>query len=267
MNEPPVRRQSKVPEITAAFWVLKILTTGMGETSSDFLVHHLDPFFAVALGAGFFALALALQFRVRRYIVAIYWFAVVMVSVFGTMAADVLHVVIGIPYVLSTAFYAVALAAIFLWWYRSEGTLSIHRIDGGRREAFYWATVLATFALGTAGGDMTASSLGWGYLASGLLFLGAIAIPSIGRRWFRWGEIFSFWFAYVLTRPLGASFADWMGKPKSWGGLGWGEGFVSLGWGLCILAFVAYMAFAQGKGRPGRSSLRGRNAPVSEDLS
>ncbi len=222
----------------------------MGETSSDFLVHHLNPVLAVLLGAGGFALSLLLQFRSRRYVVAIYWFAVVMVSVFGTMAADVLHVVVGIPYVYSTAFYAVALGAIFLWWYRSEGTLSIHRIYGGWREIFYWATIFATFALGTAGGDMTASSLGWGYFASGLLFLGLIALPSLGRRWFGWDAIFAFWFAYVVTRPLGASFADWMGKPKSWGGLGWGEGIVSLGWGLCIFAFVLYLVVTDGERRP-----------------
>ncbi|MGC8484691.1 MAG: hypothetical protein ACP5O6_03515 [Candidatus Baltobacteraceae bacterium] len=265
MNGPPARMQSKVPEITSAFWVLKILTTGMGETSSDFLVHHLNPVVAVALGAGFFALSLVLQFRARRYIVAIYWFAVVMVSVFGTMAADVLHVVLGIPYVFSTVFYAVALGTIFLWWYRSERTLSIHEIYGGRREAFYWATILATFALGTAGGDMTATSLGWGYLASGLLFLGAIALPTIGRRWFGWGPIFAFWFAYVLTRPLGASFADWMGKPKSWGGLGWGEGLVSLGWGICILAFVAFMALSQREQRPKQRPRGGLVAQFPEE--
>ncbi len=259
-------RPSKVPEIAPAFWILKVLTTGMGETSSDFLVHHLDPVLAVALGALGFLCALVLQFRARRYVVGIYWFAVVMVSVFGTMAADVLHVVVGIPYVLSTAFYAVALGAIFLWWYRSERTLSIHRIDGGRRETFYWAAILATFALGTAGGDMTASSLGWGYFASGLLFLGLIALPSLGRRWFGWGAIFSFWFAYVVTRPLGASFADWMGKPKSWGGLGWGEGAVSLGWGLCILAFILFLAAKQSAPKAS-ISLRRRAAQLPEELS
>ena len=236
------RASSKVPEITPYFWILKVLTTGMGETSSDFLVHHLNPVLAVLLAAGTFALALVVQLRVRRYLATTYWFAVLMVSVFGTMAADVLHVVLGIPYLFSTAFYAVVLALIFLAWHRRERTLSIHSITGGSRELFYWATILATFALGTAGGDMTATTLGWGYLASGVLFAALIALPTVGRRWFGWSEIFAFWFAYVVTRPLGASFADWMGKPKSWGGLGWGEGVVSLGWGICILGFVAYLA-------------------------
>lgn len=235
-------RSSKVPEITPYFWILKILTTGMGETSSDFLVHHLNPVLAVLLGALGFALSLAWQFRARRYVATTYWFAVVMVSVFGTMAADVLHVVLGIPYLDSTAFYAVALALIFVAWHRRERTLSIHSIVGGSRERFYWATILATFALGTAVGDLTATTLGWGYLASGVLFGALIALPAIARRWFGWGEIFAFWFAYVVTRPLGASFADWMGKPKSWGGLGWGEGVVSLGWGIAIVGFVGYLA-------------------------
>src|SRR5579875_1045800 len=158
---PP--RLSKVPEITAYFWILKVLTTGMGETTSDFLVKHIDPYVAVGLGALAFVVSMVWQFSVRRYIPWVYWFAVVMVSVFGTMAADVLHVFIGIPYVVSTAFYAIVLAAIFLLWYRRERTLSIHSIYSVHREAFYWAAVLATFALGTAAGDMTAMTLGWGY--------------------------------------------------------------------------------------------------------
>lgn len=233
---------SKVPEITAAFWVVKVLTTGMGETTSDFLVHHLDPYLAVALGALAFAGALGLQFAVRRYIAWVYWLAVSMVSVFGTMAADVLHVALGIPYVASTAFYAIVLALIFVAWQLRERTLSIHSIVTPHREAFYWATVLATFALGTAAGDLTAMTLGWGYLASGLLFAAIIAVPAIGFWKFGWNDIFAFWFAYVVTRPLGASFADWMGKPHSWGGLGWGEGRVSLFWLAAIVTVVGFLA-------------------------
>gem|GEM_PF-1435261 len=195
----------------AIFWIVKVLTTGMGEISSDFLVHHLNPVLAVTLGALGFALSLLLQFRARTYVSTIYWGAVVMVSIFGTMAADVLHVVLGVPYLYSTAFYAVVLALLFLFWQRTGRTLSIHSITGGRREFFYWATILATFALGTAGGDMTATSLGWGYLASGILFAALIALPAIARRWFGWSEIFAFWFAYVVTRPLG------LRSPTGWG--------------------------------------------------
>lgn len=236
---------AKVPEITAAFWVIKVLTTGMGETTSDFLVHRIDPVIAVCIGALAFALSLFVQFSARRYVAWIYWFAVVMVSVFGTMAADVLHVGLGVPYVVSTVFWAVCLSVIFVAWYVVEKSLSIHSIYSRRREAFYWATVFATFALGTAAGDMTAMTLGWGYLYSGLLFLGAIAVPAFGYWKLRWGEVFAFWFAYVITRPLGASFADWMGKPRSWSGLGWGDGRVSLGWAIAIIGFVWYLSAAK----------------------
>jgi len=143
---------TKVPEITAYFWITKVLTTGMGEATSDYLVHRFNPEIAVVVGFTAFVVAMALQFWVRRYNSWVYWLAVVMVAVFGTMAADVLHVGLGIPYAVSTAFYSVVLAVIFWLWYRSEGTLSIHSIYTRRREVFYWATVLATFALGTAAG-------------------------------------------------------------------------------------------------------------------
>ena len=143
---------SRVPEVTIYFWIAKVLTTGMGETTSDFLVHRISPLVAVAFGALGLAVALALQLALRRYVAWAYWFAVVMVSVFGTMAADAVHIGLGIPYLVSTLFFVVALAVIFALWYASERTLSIHSIRTRRRELFYWATVLATFALGTAVG-------------------------------------------------------------------------------------------------------------------
>jgi uncharacterized membrane-anchored protein len=160
-----------------------------------------------------------------------------MVAIFGTSAADALHVGLGIPYAASTIFYAVVLAAIFLVWHRVEGTLSIHSIYTKRREAFYWATVLATFALGTACGDMTATTLHVGYLGSGFMFLGLILIPFVGHRWLGLNEVFAFWMAYVLTRPLGASFADWMAVEPHRGGLGLGAGGASL-----ILAAAVFLA-------------------------
>jgi uncharacterized membrane-anchored protein len=156
---------SKVPEITAFFWIVKALTTAMGESTSDFLVHTLVPEIAVVLGGIAFAIALYLQFGKDRYVPWAYWLAVAMVGVFGTMAADVLHVGLGVPYIASTIFYAIVLAAVFRLWYVSEGTLSIHSITTPRRELFYWAAVLATFALGTAAGDLTAVTLGLGYSA------------------------------------------------------------------------------------------------------
>jgi uncharacterized membrane-anchored protein len=233
---------SKVPEVTAVFWVTKVLTTGMGETTSDFLVQRLGPPLAIGLGALAFAVALTVQLRADRYSPWTYWSAVVMVSVFGTMAADVLHVGLGVPYVVSTVFFAVALAVVFTAWYLSERTLSIHSIRTTRRELFYWAAVLTTFALGTATGDMTAKSLHLGYAPSGLLFAGAIAVPALAFWRLRLNGVVAFWAAYVVTRPLGASFADWAGVPPSRGGLGWGTGWVSLALTVLIAALVAYLA-------------------------
>src|SRR2546430_1662780 len=237
---------TKVPEVTAYFWITKVLTTGMGEATSDYLVHRFNPEIAVVTGLTAFVAAMALQFSVRRYNSWVYWLAVVMVAVFGTMAADVLHVGLGIPYAVSTAFYSVVLAVIFVLWYRSEGTLSIHSIYTRRREVFYWATVLATFALGTAAGDLTAKVAGLGYLGSGVMFAVVIAIPYVGYRWFGLNPIVAFWFAYIVTRPLGASFADWLAWPPSVGGLGLGHGIVSLVSTFIIIGFVGYMA-ATGK--------------------
>lgn len=232
---------SKVPEITALFWVTKVLTTGMGETASDYLVRRIDPFVAVGLGALAFVVALAIQFRARRYVPWIYWLAVSMVSVFGTMAADVVHIGFGVPYVASTVFFALALAGVFGAWYAAERTLSIHSICTRRRELFYWATVLTTFALGTAAGDMTASTLKLGYLASGILFAVVIAVPAFGHWRLRLNAIAAFWFAYIVTRPLGASFADWLGVPASRRGLDLGTGPVTLVLGVLIAALVVYL--------------------------
>jgi uncharacterized membrane-anchored protein len=229
----------KVPEITAIFWIAKLLTTAMGESTSDFLANTISPYVAVATGFIVFAFALVLQFRAKRYIPWVYWFAVAMVAVFGTMAADVLHKQFGVPYVASTAFFAVCLAAIFTIWQKVEHSLSIHTITNTRREVFYWLTVVTTFALGTAAGDWTANSLGLGYFSSGLLFGAIILIPLIVYR-FKWNAVFTFWFAYIITRPLGASFADWFGKPKPHG-LGYGDGTVSVILTILIIGCVAYM--------------------------
>jgi len=236
-----LRGLRKVPEITVYFWIIKLLTTGMGETTSDYLVHRINPLIAVAFGGIGLAAALVLQFRVRRYVAWIYWLAVVMVAIFGTMAADALHIGFGVPYLVSTAFFAVALAVIFVAWYAREKTLSIHSIDTRSRELFYWATVMATFALGTAAGDMTAFTLGLGFFSSGVLFAVVIAVPALAYRLVRLNAILAFWFAYIVTRPLGASFADWMGRPHSLGGLGLGTGPVSLVLALVIIGFVGYL--------------------------
>jgi uncharacterized membrane-anchored protein len=240
-----LRGALRVPEITVYFWVIKALSTAMGESTSDYLVHAMAPVVAVALGFIGFLAALALQFSMRRYIAWTYWLAVVMVGVFGTMAADVLHVGFGVPYPVSSIFYGVVLLAVFAGWQRTERTLSIHTVDSPRREAFYWAAVVATFAMGTAVGDLTATTFGLGYLASGLLFAAVIAVPALGYWRLGWNPIFSFWFAYVATRPLGASFADWMGKSQHVGGLGIGDGVVALALGVAIFFLVAYLAITR----------------------
>jgi uncharacterized membrane-anchored protein len=236
---------NKVPEITVYFWAIKVLTTGMGETASDYLAHRFAPPVAVGLGAVALAAALILQFSIQRYVAWIYWLAVVMVSVFGTMAADVLHVGLGVPYMASTVLFIIALAAVFAVWHRTERTLSIHRIDTRRREFFYWATVLTTFALGTAAGDLTATTFGWGYLTSGVVFAVAIAVPAIAHRRFGLGAVPAFWIAYVITRPLGASFADWMGVSQARGGLALGTGRVTVGWLAAVVVLVAYLAITR----------------------
>jgi uncharacterized membrane-anchored protein len=233
---------SKVPEVTALFWVIKVLTTGMGETTSDFLVKHYDPVLAVIVVGLVFAASMLLQLATRRYLTWIYWLAIVMVSVFGTMAADVLHIGLGVPYAVSTVVFAVTLAAIFAIWYALERTLSIHSIVTRRRELFYWATVLATFALGTAAGDLTATTLRLGYFASGVLFAVVIAIPWAAHRWGRMNAILAFWFAYITTRPLGASFADWLGVPPARHGLNLGTGPVSLALAGAIALLVWRLA-------------------------
>jgi uncharacterized membrane-anchored protein len=232
----------RVPEVTAYFWVIKALSTAMGESTSDWSVHAIDPVIAVLLGFCGFVAALSLQFWVRRYIAWTYWLAVCAVGVFGTMCADVLHVRFAVPYGVSTVLYAVLLSALFVSWDRTEHTLSFHEINTVRRELFYWAGVVATFAMGTALGDLTATTLGLGYFASAIVFAAVIAIPAIGYARLGWNSVFCFWFAYVATRPLGASLADWLGKPSALRGLGLGDGRVALVLALVISGFVAYLA-------------------------
>jgi uncharacterized membrane-anchored protein len=234
------RAIKKVPEITVYFWIIKLLSTAMGESTSDYLVYQINPYVAVALGCIGLAAALLLQLLLRRYIAWVYWLAVVMVAIFGTMAADVTFVVLHISHLVATICFSAALAIIFATWYASEKTLSIHTVYRGRRELFYWATVIATFALGTAAGDLTASTLGLGYFPSMVLFAILFALPGLAYWRFGLNEIVAFWFAYILTRPLGASFADWLGKPYL-GGLGLGDAKVSVVLAILIIVFVGYL--------------------------
>jgi uncharacterized membrane-anchored protein len=234
-----------VPEITASFWVLKLLTTAMGEAASDYLLSTMG---SVGFGIGLvgFALALWVQFRTRRYNAFAYWAAVMMVAVFGTMAADTLHHQLGVSFGVSTVVCALAVAATFLAWHRVEHTLSIHSITTQRREVFYWLTVSFTFALGTAVGDLTASSMHFGFVGSIILFAVVMAVPALGFRRFRLNSVIAFWWAYIATRPLGASVADWLSKPAKSGGLAYGDGPVA----VILLAFALILVTSAAVRRP-----------------
>ncbi len=231
----------KVPEITVFFWIIKLLTTAMGESSSDYLVHTFDPIVAVGIGAICFAGSIILQFWVKKYSPWIYWLAITMVALFGTMVADIVHIVLDVPYLMSTIAFAVILAIIFSIWYKVEKTLSIHSISTPRRELFYWLTVITTFALGTATGDMTAVTLHLGYLTSGILFAVLFVIPLIAYKFFHASEVLAFWTAYIFTRPFGASFADWFGRTPDLGGIGIGTGKTSIILTILIVLLVAYI--------------------------
>jgi uncharacterized membrane-anchored protein len=247
----------KVPEVNPYFWGVKLLTTAMGEAVSDFLVKQYSPYLAVFASFVVFAIAIIWQFRVPVYRTWPYWSAVAMVAVFGTMVADVLHKGIGIPYQVSVAMFAVSLAIVFAVWYRVEGTLSIHSITTPRREFFYWATVICTFAMGTATGDLTAQTLHLGYFTSGVVFTLAICVPLVAWR-LGANPVLTFWVAYILTRPIGASFADSFGMPKTSGGLGIGHGPVSLVTLALVVASIWYLSMTH-KDAPSPTPVLGRD--------
>ncbi len=235
---------AKVPEIILLFWVVKILTTAGGEATSDYL-KNLGNIKGGGVEVAMFAVGLVWQFGTRRYRAFAYWFLAYAIATFGTGVADFLHLDVHIPYAGTTVLWAVILGAVFALWYRSEGTLSIHSITTQRREAFYWSTVFATFALGTALGDFTATSLSLGYLGSGVLFAVVFFLPAVA--WWRFGlnSIAAFWFSYVITRPLGASFADYFSKARDLSGLNFGDAPTAIVFGVALLALVAYLAIAK----------------------
>ena len=237
----PAPVAAKVPEVILIFWVVKILTTAGGEATSDYLKTYGN------IGGGgveiaLFVAALVLQFATRRYRAFAYWSLAYAIAIAGTGVADFLHLDAHIPYAGTTLLWAVILVAIFWFWQRSEGTLSIHSITTQRREAFYWATVFATFALGTALGDFTATSLNLGYLASGILFTVVILIPAFARWQFGLNGIAAFWMSYVVTRPLGASFADYLSKPHSLSGINFGDGPTAIVFAVAVFVLVSYLA-------------------------
>jgi uncharacterized membrane-anchored protein len=254
MSSDPVGH-NRVPDPTASFWVVKVMTTAMGEALSDFLVTRFAPVPTVLITALLFAIVLAAQLRSDRYRPWLYWGAVSMVGVFGTMTADVTHVALGVPYAVTTPVFLAALIGVFVVWRRVEGTVDVHAVTSTRRQLFYWGAVIITFAMGTAAGDLAASTLHLGYLAGGLVFCGLMllvvlargravlargravlargravlargrAVLARGRAVL--GSVSAFWTAYVLTRPIGASFADYVAVPHARGGLDAGTGLVS----------------------------------------
>lgn len=246
------RMINKVPEVTLFFWVIKVLATTVGETAADFLNVDLGLGLTVTsiIMAVLLAAALVVQFTLRRYIPAVYWLAVVLISIVGTLITDNLTDNLGVPLWLTTIVFAIALATTFLVWFLSEKTLSIHSIVTTRRETFYWLAVLFTFALGTAAGDLVAESLNLGYLVALLVFAGAIAVVAVAYFVFHLNAVVAFWIAYILTRPLGASTGDLLSQPVADGGLGLGTTGTSMIFLSVILVLVVVLSVQVKKEEP-----------------
>ena len=240
----PAPLAAKVPEVILAFWVVKILTTAGGEVTSDYLKTY-GNFLGGGIEVLVIVVGVALQFTARRYEAIAYWSLAFAIAITGTGVSDFLHLDGHIPYAGTTLLWAVVLAAIFWLWQRSEGTLSIHSITTQRREAYYWATVFATFALGTALGDFTAASLNMGYLDSGIFFGVVILIPALARWQFGMDGVAAFWASYVVTRPLGASFADYISKPKRLSGIAFGDGQTAIVFAAAVCVLVLYLVLAR----------------------
>lgn len=237
----------KVPEVTLFFWIIKILCTTIGETAADFLNTNLNlGLTGTTLIMGvLLAAALVVQFRLRRYVPVVYWLAVMLISVVGTLITDNMTDNFNISLWVSSGIFSVALAATFGAWYASQNTLSIHSIFTFRREVFYWLAVLFTFALGTATGDLVAEKLALGYWPSALIFGGIIALVALAHAFLRLGVVLAFWIAYILTRPLGASIGDFLSQPKDAGGLALGTLTTSAIFLVLIGAVIMYLTSTQ----------------------
>lgn len=247
-DSPSLGRQllNKVPEITLLFWIIKVLCTTVGETFADFLNVNLNfglTGTSVVMGV-LLVVALVFQFRAKKYTPWIYWITVVFISVFGTLVTDILTDSIGVPLETTTIFFSVMLMLTFGIWYWKEKTLSIHSIFTKRREIFYWLTILFTFALGTASGDLMAESLGLGYLVTGIIVAVVIATIVVAQR-LKLNPVLSFWIIYIMTRPLGASIGDLLSQPNKYGGLGLGATATSAIFLTGILAVVLYFTFSK----------------------
>ena len=248
---------NKVPAVTLGFWVIKIMSTTVGETGADYLAVHVGLGTLVTGGImiALLCAALLLQLRSSRYTPWIYWLTVVLVSVVGTQITDALTDGLGVSLYVSTLAFAVALAAIFAIWYRRERTLSIHSIVTRRRELFYWAAILFTFALGTAAGDLATEALGLGFRLGVLAFGALIAVIAVSHR-MGVNSVLAFWLAYILTRPLGASLGDLLSQSRTYGGLGLGTINTSIAFLAVIVALVAFVTLAPGRARAKASAIR-----------
>lgn len=238
---------TKVPQITLFFWIIKVLATTVGETAADYLNVQLDWGLTNTTYAmsGILLVVLVAQFRMRAYTAWIYWLAVVLLSVVGTLITDNLVDNLGVSLVTATSVFSVALIAVFGLWYQSERTLSIHSITTVRREVFYWLAILFTFALGTAAGDLLAEILKLGYLLSAVSFAGVIALVALAHYRLKLDAITAFWVAYIITRPLGASVGDYLSQLPENGGLGLGTTVTSIIFLTIILGFVIYLAITK----------------------
>lgn len=234
---------NKVPEITIFFWIVKILSTTVGETGADLLSEKLNLglTYTSVIFSGVLLIALFFQIKSRKYVPWMYWLAVVLISVVGTLISDSLVDNLGVPLTVTTPLFAVALLITFIAWYSSEKTLSIHTIFTIRRETFYWLTILFTFALGTSGGDLLSEGLKWGYLNSLFIFAGGIAVVAMAYYVFKISEVTAFWLAYILTRPLGASLGDLLSQPQSLGGCNLGTIGTSVLFSITIVGLVIYL--------------------------
>lgn len=234
---------NKVPEITLFFWVIKILCTTVGETGADFLNTKLNLGLdgVTAIIGTMLVVTLIFQFKFKKYIPGIYWLAVVLISIVGTLITDNLTDNLGIPLTYTTIIFTIVLSIIFVAWYKKEKTLSIHSIVTTRREAFYWLAILFTFALGTAAGDLLAETINLGYMLSAIIFAGLIAAVAISHFVFKVNAVLAFWIAYILTRPLGASIGDYLSQDLDSGGLGLGTVITSVIFLVTILATVIYL--------------------------
>lgn len=253
-SAPQASIYNRVPEVTVDFWLIKLLAVTVGETAADFLNMNLGLGLSTTsiIMSGFLIAALFVQFAQRKYTPWIYWLAVVLISVVGTLLTDNLVDNLDISLEACTVGFSVALALTFALWYAIEGTLSIHTIFSARREVFYWLAILFTFALGTAAGDLLAESLSLGYLNAGLFYCGVIAIIAAGFYLFKLNAILCFWLAYIFTRPMGASFGDLLSQPSGAGGFGLGTILISFVFLIAIAAIVTYVQMTR-EGRALRS--------------